>query len=222
MYFLALFAGKFVVCDFKKPNNLYPASVSRYSKTEYIGPLVRKHPKEYRSKEEIKKKIGVDGKLCVIFISGPKQSPYALEKRIVALENEFFKMKGWNFIIKVKTERKSRENIKYTIWIDDPFELISAADVIVSRAGFSTVCDIVCFGKKSILIPQPKQMEQEALGAYLEKKGDAYNLPQIDTNKIPKLIEKLDSDGSVEQKSKEYKKLFLKKDISKTVRELID
>ncbi len=222
MYFLASFADKLVVCDFKKPNNLYPASISRYSKTKYIGPLVRKQPKEYSSKEEIKQKMGVDGKLCVIFISGPKQSPYALEKRIVALEDEFLKMKEWNFIIRVKTKRKSRGNIKYTTWIDDVFELISAADVIVSRAGFSTVCDIVCFGKKSILIPQPKQMEQEALGVYLEKKGCAYNLPQTDTNKIPKLIEKLDSDEPVEQKAKDYKKLFLKKDIAKTVRELID
>ncbi|MCK4550342.1 MAG: UDP-N-acetylglucosamine--N-acetylmuramyl-(pentapeptide) pyrophosphoryl-undecaprenol N-acetylglucosamine transferase [Candidatus Aenigmarchaeota archaeon] len=221
MYFLASFADKLVVCDFKKPNNLYPASVSRYSKTRYIGPLVRKYPKDYNSKEEIKKKIGVNGKLCAIFISGPKQSPYALEKRIVALEDEFLKMKKWNFIIRVKTKRKSRGNIKYTTWIDDPFELISAADVIVSRAGFSTVCDIMCFGKKSILIPQPKQMEQEALGAYLEDTGGAYNLPQTGTKKIPKLIEKLDSDESVEQKSLEYKKLFLKKDIAKTVRELV-
>ena len=44
---------------------------------------------------------------------------------------------------------------------------------------------------------------------------------QTDTNKIPELIEKLDSDESVEQKAKEYKKLFLKKDIEKTVRELM-
>ena len=220
-YFSAFFSDKHVVCDFKKPNNMYPASISRHSKTKYIGPLVRKYPKDYNSKEEIKKRIGVNGKLCVIFISGPKQSPYALEKRIVTLEDEFLNMKEWNFVIRVKTKRKSRGNIKYTTWIDDVFELISAADVIVSRAGFSTVCDIVCFGKKSILIPQPKQMEQEALGAYLEDTGGTYNLPQTDTNKIPELIEKLDSDGSVEQKAKEYKKLFLKKDIAKTVCELM-
>lgn len=46
-------------------------------------------------------------------------------------------------------------------------ELFNRAKVIVSRAGYTTVMDLVEHGKRALLIPTPNQTEQEYLAAYL-------------------------------------------------------
>ena len=46
-------------------------------------------------------------------------------------------------------------------------ELFNRARVIVSRAGYTTVMDLVEHGKRALLIPTPNQTEQEYLASYL-------------------------------------------------------
>jgi Glycosyltransferase family 28 C-terminal domain len=46
-------------------------------------------------------------------------------------------------------------------------EVMSGAGMVISRAGYSTVMDLVKLGKKAILVPTPGQTEQEYLGEYL-------------------------------------------------------
>ena len=57
-------------------------------------------------------------------------------------------------------------------------ELLSGADWVVARTGYSTVMDLVRLRKKSILVPTPGQTEQEYLGDYLRAQGIAYTLTQ--------------------------------------------
>jgi UDP-N-acetylglucosamine transferase subunit ALG13 len=49
-------------------------------------------------------------------------------------------------------------------------EAMSGAGMVISRAGYSTVMDLVKLGKKAILVPTPGQTEQEYLGEYLSGK----------------------------------------------------
>lgn len=46
-------------------------------------------------------------------------------------------------------------------------QLFARARVVVSRAGYTTVMDLVEHGKRALLIPTPNQTEQEYLAAYL-------------------------------------------------------
>jgi uncharacterized protein (TIGR00661 family) len=46
-------------------------------------------------------------------------------------------------------------------------QLFNRANVIISRAGYSTVMDLVEYGKRALLIPTPNQTEQEYLAYYL-------------------------------------------------------
>jgi hypothetical protein len=46
--------------------------------------------------------------------------------------------------------------------------LFNRAKCIISRAGYTTVMDLVEHGKKALLIPTPNQTEQEYLGYYLD------------------------------------------------------
>ncbi|MEO6583105.1 MAG: glycosyltransferase [Ferruginibacter sp.] len=50
-------------------------------------------------------------------------------------------------------------------------ELIQQSEVVVGRAGYSTVMDMVALQQKALLIPTPGQTEQEYLGLYLSGNG---------------------------------------------------
>ncbi len=49
--------------------------------------------------------------------------------------------------------------------------LFSAAQLVVSRDGYTTVMDLAVLGKKAILVPTPGQTEQEYLANYYQQKG---------------------------------------------------
>ena len=48
--------------------------------------------------------------------------------------------------------------------------VICGADLVLSRAGYSTIMDLLKLGKRAILVPTPGQTEQEYLGEYLSGK----------------------------------------------------
>jgi hypothetical protein len=58
--------------------------------------------------------------------------------------------------------------------------LIREAEVVLSRAGYSTVMDLMKMGKRAVLIPTPGQSEQEYLGAYLAGSGRVVCILQSD------------------------------------------
>ncbi len=72
------------------------------------------------------------------------------------------------------------ENITYHKWLanEQLGPLLSAADMVVSRSGYSTLMDLVALRKKAILIPTPAQTEQEYLGRHLHQQGVFYTAKQ--------------------------------------------
>ncbi|MEI6949108.1 glycosyltransferase [Paraflavisolibacter sp. H34] len=57
-------------------------------------------------------------------------------------------------------------------------QVLAEAGTVISRCGYSTVMDLACLGKKSILVPTPGQTEQEYLSRHLMQAGLALCLPQ--------------------------------------------
>lgn len=57
-------------------------------------------------------------------------------------------------------------------------EVLSAAEWVVARTGYTTVMDLVHLRKKSILVPTPGQTEQEYLAGYLRENGIACTFSQ--------------------------------------------
>lgn len=51
--------------------------------------------------------------------------------------------------------------------------VMAGAGIVLCRAGYSTIMDLLKLGKKAILVPTPGQTEQEYLGSYLSGKGIA-------------------------------------------------
>ncbi len=67
--------------------------------------------------------------------------------------------------------------------------LFNRARCVVSRAGYTTVMDLVAHDKPALLIPTPNQTEQEYLGFYLGGLGYFATRPQADDWDLPSALE---------------------------------
>jgi undecaprenyldiphospho-muramoylpentapeptide beta-N-acetylglucosaminyltransferase len=84
--------------------------------------------------------------------------------------------------------RKSVENVEYEMiqYSDDMAKLIGAADLIISRAGATSVSEITALGIPSILVPLPNSPgdHQEENARFFEKNGSAILIPDSELNYV--------------------------------------
>lgn len=123
----------------------------------------------------------------VIVISGPEPQRSLFERKILEqiskrsesilivrgtpLEKDKIKLRP-NIV--VKNHLPSKELVNY----------LMEAKVIISRAGYSTIMDLIALNRSAILVPTPGQTEQEYLADYLDSKGWFFKVAQksIDLN----------------------------------------
>ena len=55
-------------------------------------------------------------------------------------------------------------------------QVIISSEKIITRAGYSTIMELVSLNSSALLVPTPGQTEQEYLGEYLSSKGLFYYL----------------------------------------------
>ena len=70
-------------------------------------------------------------------------------------------------------------------------DALMAAELIICRAGYSTLCDVVALKKRAVIIPTPGQTEQEYLAERLDGKFGFLSISQGDVDfaeKIAKAI----------------------------------
>jgi hypothetical protein len=85
---------------------------------------------------------------------------------------------------------------------DDPFltcivrpgsgtmrQLIEGSSLVITRAGYTSVMELVSLGKGAVLIPTPGQPEQEYLGEYLNGHHGFITLEQQKVESLRKLAE---------------------------------
>lgn len=136
---------------------------SRVNNVKYIGPQTRLKP------------VAANELIDTLAIcSGPEPMRSQLEQYVV---NELRDCPGKHVMVLGKSElsqeRQQVGNVTVYNYADDELlsQLISDAKVIISRTGYSTLCDVAQFGKSFIGIPTPGQTEQEYLGRYLKQQG---------------------------------------------------
>lgn len=133
----------------------------------YLGPQTR-----FASME--KRDIPSHGKVVVI-LSGPEPQRTLFENIVVA---ELIRT-GINAIVLQgipgkATVNYSASNIELVSHMNDEdmLRIIAGSEVVISRSGYSTLCDLAQMGKRLIVVPTPGQTEQE----YLADKHAAENL----------------------------------------------
>ncbi len=104
----------------------------------------------------------------LISISGPEPQRSMLENKLLEqVEN----LKGNVSITLGKSESNSKiknKNITTYSFLTKQKreEILNRSKLVISRSGYSTICDLAVIGKKALLIPTPGQIEQEYLAKY--------------------------------------------------------
>ncbi len=175
--------------DFEGEPNLSGAlsHIDNYPLENYhfIGPLSRF---QFVKPEHISKEIDL-----LIMLSGPEPQRTILE---VKLKDQAFRSGLKTVILQGRTEDKHHvkmENVEiFSHLPDEEFAgYIDAAKTIVCRPGYSSLMDLVWFGKRAVFIPTPGQTEQEFLAESLKQKGLYFyqNQKEFDLQKALSLAE---------------------------------
>lgn len=144
----------------------------------YIGHLSRFH-KSYNDEGKIKEYD------ILVILSGPEPQRTILEniliKQLSGIDYNIVFIRGVNeFNLKLS----DKNNITFIQFADCKTitKLIKSSEILISRAGYSTIMDLVSLSKKAILIPTPGQTEQEYLAEYIKNKGWFYAQNQDNIN----------------------------------------
>ncbi len=171
----------------------------------FIGPLSR-----FTDNQEVNNKYKPDENYksdILVMLSGPEPqrtiSEEIILKQVKDSEYSCVILKG---MTEEDNEMISDERIKIFSHLEsgELKKYILNTNLIITRAGHSTIMDIAALGKKAILIPTPGQTEQEYLAKRFLKNGIFYSLSQNKFDLHKAINEatkfagiKLVSDGSV-------------------------
>src|SRR5574344_164507 len=139
-------------------SSTHAAKVFPEGKTQVFGNPVRKLP----SKESLARPMEFpEGKKCVLVLGG-SQGAAGINTKI---ENSISKIAArsdvavlWQAGAKKApaiADRVHAPNVFVKGFVDNVYAFMAYADVIVSRAGASTLAEILAFGKPSVLLPYP-------------------------------------------------------------------
>jgi uncharacterized protein (TIGR00661 family) len=156
------------------PGNFLSGSLSSFSKirnitTQYIGALSR-----FRFAGEQSRKFDV-----VAVLSGPEPQRTIFEQ----LLSQQLRKSNYRYLIVrglPNEQGQTESGVINFLATKELQQVLSAADVIIARSGYSTIMDLVALKKKAILVPTPGQTEQEYLSYHLQQKGIAFSMAQKD------------------------------------------
>lgn len=177
------------------------------SKLKYIGLLSRME----------KNQTEISPKSISIILSGPEPQRTILEEKLlveIATINENFVLvrgtENFDKIIDEKQNLKVYSLLKTT----EINKLINQSKIVICRAGYSSIMDLLKLEKSAILIPTPGQTEQEYLAKHLKNKNWFYCENQDDFN-LKKALTKSD-DYSLP------KNIFSTKELEKAINDFLN
>jgi len=146
-----------------------------------VNPLIHHTKVDYRY-------FGFDAKKQVIFITGGSQGAQTLNEKIAQILPEL--LENYQIIFQTGAHKPDYKAGKNDFWqkefLDDAqmAKAYATADLIISRAGASTLAEISASGKPAILIPLPwsAQNHQVKNARIIEKAGAVVVLDQKNTS----------------------------------------
>ena len=150
---------------------------------------------EMDSRDEIRRELGV-GDRKVITVFGGSLGAHHLNETIFELSQKWegepiciyhiVGSRDWQDFSQF--ERNSAGNVEYEMieYLEDLTPLIGAADLVISRAGATSVSEITALGIPSILVPLPNSPSnhQEENARFFEKEGSAVVVMDSELNYV--------------------------------------
>jgi predicted glycosyltransferase len=139
------------------------------SKTRYVGYLRREAGT--RPPESIRAELGLSKERLVLVAAGEGDDSYDLFRTVLdAARLHAERELPYGFVLVggpplSETHRRNLSRllpcVRFKRRVDDLRDYIGAADVVVSRAGYNTVCEILSLGRRTILVPRTQPSHEE-------------------------------------------------------------
>ncbi len=152
----------------------FPEVIRR--KVRFCGYVARQH--SARTRTDLRNHIGVQKgeQLVLVTTGGGEDGHHVLSAAIYAMQQlprhhhlRALVVAGPELGPKLTTEvhRAARAcpNIKVVEFIDDMMGYIAASDLVVSMAGYNTICELLTVGRQAIIVPRVKPVEEQKIRA---------------------------------------------------------
>jgi len=162
--------AKLIITAFSGSEKYYPDPIVKNIRA--LGNPVRKSILEFHDKSEARKSFNLTSDKFTVLIFGGSlgarsinEAAHKLINSLDSNEFQFIWQTGKNFT----NNLFAKDNVWSSEFIDDMASAYSAADLVLSRSGATTVSELCAVGKPSVLVPYPSASnnEQELNAQYL-------------------------------------------------------
>jgi len=208
-------SDKILVADYPPPltiskhNLIIPEKIM--DKVEFIGPIIEKLPEDLPSEKDLREKYGLtrDERRPIIFLhaTGPFYERKLFLERIIPILESFSNeyavvatLGGSNPGI------KASKNIKVYEWVEEPLELFKLSDLVICRAGQTTLAKALSYGKPLIMVPIMAHGEQLSNAQSVAESGAGLIIGQEELmpQKLKRAVDELLSNESYKANAERF------------------
>ncbi len=145
-------------------------------KVHHCGYVQRQRPG--RSRSEIRKELGVEQRESLVFVTaGGGQDGYELFSASLTATSSLAQRLPLKTLLvtgpELGTEQtqaicraaQTQDGLQVIEFTDDLMSYMNAADIVISMAGYNTICELLTLGKRSILVPRVRPIEEQRIRA---------------------------------------------------------
>ncbi|MCS7127151.1 MAG: hypothetical protein NZ953_01975 [Thaumarchaeota archaeon] len=173
-------ADEVLIADYPPPLTISRRNLifreEELEKVAYVGPVLDRYPSELPGRSEAKEMLGFSPyePLVLVLNTGPESERRALRERLIRSLDALSEHQLVFSLGEPGSDRWERRGKRLLVsWLPDESVAMAAADVVVSRAGHSTVSKALAFGCRPILLPTPNHSEQLGNAESLSERGAA-------------------------------------------------
>jgi len=145
-------------------------------KVKFCGYVARETP--VRSRSEIRRQLGITDheQLLLATTGGGEDGFHILAATLEALKKVAQESRTQALVVtgpelaparaqELRAAAQSCPRVRLVDFVDDMISYMHAADAVISMAGYNTICELLTLGKRSIVIPRVKPVEEQKIRA---------------------------------------------------------
>lgn len=183
-------------------------------KTSFIGPVIERIEDNLR-RDEVCEIFGLDpggGPIIFYHASGPAYERRVLTRLILPILDEIAGEYQVIATLGGDEPEYAARRVRVYRWVDNPMRIFAISDLVICRAGQTTLAKALASGKPVIMIPIPAHGEQlgNALSVAESGAGIILEQDQLSRETLKTAIRRCLSDESFRESAEEYRRLHVK------------
>ena len=171
VYDAILFYGERRVFDPVREYEMSPQAAAKMVECGYLGQTPRVRPREV-----VRRELGADGMPLLVVTAGGGGDGYPLIKTFLELASAAPALKDMYSLVvtgplmtadkRLLLEQTARnDHVTLVEFTPDILSYVAAADLVVSMAGYNTVCENLSLGVRSLFVPRVRPRSEQAIRA---------------------------------------------------------